>query len=410
MANNLLDLTDLTPQQQEFINKLQEGDFHTIVWIGATGSGKTAGICTGLVQWAMYNYAMGVGNGKYIIGGPSIGQVEQNSLDYFEDIAGQLGLSFSQARGRATEYTLGNIIKFRLVGGDNKRSWRRAMGYSSTGAWIDEATHCDPDFIDAVTTRGRYAEHITILSANAESPYNPVKQKYIDNKPDGVYVMESDFYSNQHYPDKMRENIKNSGLAQHNLKRLTENVWMPAEGLVFPIESWMVVHKEFQPYGIVAVDEGISGTTAGLLFVPTGYNENGEETWHIADEYIHKAEWGIQTAEFHIRQMKAKWGIELMLCDPSGSAMKAAAMHEGVPVTDADNSIEQGIQSVLNALHQQRLTIEPTCTYLLVECSAYSYNEVTDKPHKTKDHAADCMRYGSSRLLPNHTAVLYGSR
>lgn len=381
-----------------------EAGHKLIVWISPTGAGKTAGACIYFVTKALERHLQGLFT-NLMFCGPSIGQFMENTEEIFMDICEQYEIPFDSSAGARAHYSFGDFARARIVGGDNIRSAKRAMGASTLFNWIDEAPHVHPDTIDAVITRNRTDDAVTLLTGNAESPYNAVNQKYIEADLPYTKFFEVDFYDNQHIGDKQREFLESGALSDHAYKRLIKNQWVPAEGLVYPITADMIKKREFEPWGVVAFDLGIEGTTAALLFV-----QYTDGTYHIADEYYHNGrKQGVLTDDEHLGRITSKWDVDYFIVDPSAASFRATARRSGYVVRNADNDIESGIQAVLQGLHRKQLTIEPTCVNLLTEASAYHYNEQTDKPVKKNDHACDAMRYGARFLLPHIRTMLYAT-
>lgn len=402
MQEHEIQLHNLTPGQTRLLHELTQG-YKLVVWISPTGQGKTVGMCIATVELALDRAERGL-TSRMMFASPTIGQFIDNTEEIFQDVCDQYGVKFRSRMGSRSAYFIGDFGYARIVGGNDVAAVKRAMGASTILNWVDEAPHTANDVIDAIITRNRKDDAITILTGNAENPFSPIKLKYVDNTPPDTLFFEVDYFDNQHYGDKQREFLLAPGvLSEHMKKRLIDNVWAPAEGLVYPVENWMLTDTpiEKEPWGVVSYDEGISGITGALLWVQTGY-----DTWEIAEEYYHKASNTLQTIESHLYAMMNRWNMEYIIIDPTAAAMRAQAMSSGVPVVSADNRVEEGIQSVNNALHRGRVKINQRCVNLLTEMSAYAYNPQTDKPVKRNDHLCDALRYGCMRLAPNPISIL----
>ena len=398
-----IDLVKLTSGQRDFIQTLSNPDDKLVIWIGATGCGKTVGVAIGLIESMLRDYAMHGNYTQMLFAGVSTTTVRNNTLGLMRDLCDQYKIPFRPRGGSEPMYSFGKYGEAVIYGGRNQDRADAVMGLSTQYNWIDEATRVHGDVIDAIITRNRQDTDKTILSANAESPFNPLKLRYIDNPQPYQKYIESDFWDNPHYGDMQRETVLTSGLAKHNIARLTKNVWAPAEGLIFPIEEWMVRSDiPYSNFGVISYDEGISGITAALLFTGTDYG------FHVIDEYWHDASNTLVPIEHHAEGILGRWQPARMLLDPTASAMKAELVKRGVAYYDADNRVEDGIQAVNNALHRRQLTIDSRCKHLLSELSGYAYNPKTGKPIKQNDHLADCLRYGTINLLPNERVRIYG--
>ena len=236
---------------------------------------------------------------------------------------------------------------------------------------------------------------------NASNPYHFIKQDYIDTPKAGVASFESTFQENQHYSAKRRGVLEDFNTSSYMYRRNILNQWAPAEGLVYPVEEWMVTDRTPTNKGVVVIDPGMGSTVAGLLFEPTDYG------WHVADEYYAEERFiGRLTDKAHLELMLGRWKTDLIVCDPAGANMRMLGIQAGIFTESADNNIPVGIHCVNNSLYQGRLTIGSRCRKLLGELAALVLDPLTDKPKKGYDHAADCLRYGARRLLPESYTYL----
>ena len=206
-----------------------------IVAAAPTGTGKSYAIARILTKLGLFYSIRGIGNGRHIIGGPTLGQIMSITYDNFEGACKELGVSFRKRQDKHyTYYEIANgLLVFRLLPGENENQWRRGMGDSITLGYVEEAAHCKKDYIDALVSRGRYDESKTILATNADSPYNHIKIDYLDRQEQitGFRYVTAPFGSNPFVGAKQMEFLKNSGMSPHMIKRLINNVWVPAEGL-----------------------------------------------------------------------------------------------------------------------------------------------------------------------------------
>lgn len=391
-----------TPIHKKIHRELFKGDSRVILVNAPTGVGKTYAICDSVVKRSVVNAVRGIGNGRNILGGPRLGQIRANTQDNFKQACKRLGLDFSVRKNKEyTYYDIGNgLVEWRLVPGKNKDQYEDVMGDSTTLNYIEEATFCDEDYIDAVYTRSRFKNSKMIMSCNASSPYNHVKQKYMDRPIEKYKYITGKFGENPHVTT---DYLKKSGLSPHMIKRLIENLWVPAEGVVYDIQEKMLVDRPKTNTGVVVVDPGIGSVYAGLLFEQTSGG------WHIADEYYWKAAWdGELTDEQHLNNMLAKWTPSQFIVDPSGVGFKSVALKRGYGHVNGNNDVLSGIQATRNALFSGALTIDSECYNLLVEASGYVWHDKLDKPVKENDHAVDCMRYGVMTLMPHIKSIVTG--
>ena len=385
-----------TPTGKIFLDSLYQDEYSTYAWYGSVRSGKTVSACIGLNQLAMDYLLRGEGNNNFMMAGPTQGAVVRNTSAYMKEIADHYGFSFRQVGGQSPHFLVGNLFKYFLFGTEKSNSHIPLLGMTLTAGLIDETQKAKDEFIETTQDRLTFDNSKLILCMNTESKRHPIYQKYIgEDRPPNCKVLESDYWENQHYSDKRREErIATSNPNSYWYKRNILNEWCPAEGLVFPIEDRMVRDEPHDNWGVIGVDIGIAGTTAALLAVPTAYG------YHIADEYYHDGRNLTQlTEEVHLANMLARWQVQYFIVDPSATSFRLIAGNN-FRVDSADNDIKRGVLATNHALYNGKLTISPKCKNLLSELDSYVWNEVTEKPIKKDDHAADALRYLTYGLIP----------
>ena len=399
----LLDLVDLTPGQRVALDAIHFGSQKTIVWVGSIRSGKTSGLMMGLVELCLKNKVLGEGNNEYILAGPTLGGIRRITRAYVSDVCQQYGLAFRDVGGDAPHYQIGQVAKIHLSGADKASSYARIAGMTVHSAVIDEATLCHEDFLETVFQRCSFDSSLVMMGTNADSPFHPVKTKYIDEADEDTLIIESTFYENQHYSDVRRRVLEKQNTTGHIYRRNILNQWTPASGLVMPVSQEMVVARDPTQFGDVGFDLGIEGTTVALLVAPQG---NG---WHVSDEYYHVGRRdGVLTDEEHLQRITSRWAVGQWVIDPSAVSFRAVARRNGQMVYNGQNDVIPGIQVVNNLLQGGRLTIDPRCRNLLGEMAAYAWNTVTDKPIKKQDHGPDALRYLAMHVAPPGAAMIYG--
>lgn len=420
----LLDITNLLPYQQEIVDAFRSREYSLIASDGSVRAGKTVAFVCGMMGQQERDRIDGVGNRQYILGGPTIGSIIRNQIAYWRDIAYQLDWQFRWTGGIDGHKFHLNDAEFALFAGDDVRDVQRVQGYSATGAYLDEAIHLTPQFVEMVVTRGADDEYFVALSTNASSPYNHIKTDYIDAAtydPDAPYENERQreaakrkaertFHrtaylgDNRFIGDQRRQELEEGALGGTGHDRLINVLWVPDEGLVVPVRPEHVTRDVFDLRGFVSVDVGITGTAACLLFVKVKSNP---DVWCIADELLVKgsSERPILDEELADRCF-AKWGVSHFVVDPAQAALfKARVRARGYRVLNARNDILQGIHAVNNGLARGRLLIHDRCRQLLRAWSAYEWDPKTEKPKKNpNDHAPDSARYGTMHVLPPTTS------
>ena len=400
--SNLLKLDDLTPGQQDLINLLVRGGHKLIIWTGSVRQGKTAGADMGMIGQSLRDHYYGIGNGIYILGGPTITSVVRNQRAYYQDICYQMGVHFKHVSGKDNYFEVGNAI-FYIFGGDNEGAQGKLVGLTATSAHVDEVTECVQSFVEEVEYRCSFDESVVLLTSNSDVPTHWLKTDYIDEERPDCFIMESGIYENHHLSDSRREYWISQNATGTQYRQKILNQWTPRTGLVYPVLPEHIVSVDPVPndptqplFGFVSIDVGTAGVMAALFWVRL---EDGR--WLIIDEHEHYGRRdGIITEEAFIDIIAAKWSFVEIVYDPSGVMFGVRAQAKGYRAIPANNDVIPGTQAVNNALYNGVLLIHSRCSILLGQCAGYSWNELTGKPIKKNDHFPDAKRYGCMHVMP----------
>ena len=401
----MLDLLNPTKSQRIVAQELLFGKKRGVAWLGATGSGKTAGLAQDITLLSIRDRDYGYGSGMNILMGQTVGQLKRNIGGYLKDVCKQLGVPFAKGNDDGAYYSLAGQ-QWKLFAGGKDGDAARVQGFDATSFWADEVSLIREDAFQAATLRMRYPQGKLLMSTNAGSPFHWVKSTFFEKTPEWCLSVETPYDENQHYAQEQRDWILGSFISGHIRARMLDNVWAPAGGAIYPIDLTHVVEEPFEPVGRVFLDAGTAGVTAALLYVPRG------DGWLVVDEYYHDAnKEGQLTDGQHIEAIVRKgWQPLSWDVDPAAASFKAEVRKHGLPVRNALNDVLEGIQSGLNALFSGQVRINRwRCPQLLRELAGLIWNPMTDKPQEgLPDHAADAFRYGNRRLFPPSAGVVFG--
>ena len=395
-SNVLIKLYDLTEGQKLLIDAIKSRRYTRILWPARVRGGKTVGAVLSMQLLSVLDKLEGHGNQQYILGGPTIDSINRNQLPYWRDIAEQLGLHFQHNR-QLNWYEVEGA-RFQLFSGDNTGSEARVQGYTGSAAYIDEITKCHRSFVEQVEYRLAGFEHSVLLGTmNHDSPYHWIKDEWIDDAPTTTYLING--ASNHHISEARWQGIVESNAGGSSYRRNIMEEWAAEGGVVFDITEDMIVPPvdiEGKMAGVVGLDVGVSGVTAGILFV------NINRQWVIADEYTWEGRLlGVLSEEQHIENMEAKWDIVEWAIDPAAQQFIERVRKNGYMVFEAENDILKGVHAFNNALSTGRLKVAANCRALLSSAANYTWNEKTEKPNKNgREHWCDGARYGTCHLLP----------
>ena len=401
----MLDLLDPTPHQALVINELLTGDKRAVCWLGATGSGKTAGLCESIALMSQRDTELGIGGGDSILLGQTVGQLKRNLGGYLQDVCKQLRIPFHAGNDDGAYYRIAGQ-KWHLFSGGKDGDAARVQGLDALHVWNDESSLVWEDAFQASTLRMRYPQGRLIMSTNAGNPFHFIKQTFIDHPPEWCLPVETPFEQNHHFDETQRDWLSDSFISGHIRARMLGNIWAAAGGLVYPFDMSHTVDEPFDPAGVVAADAGTAGVTAATLFTHRG------DGLMIADEYYHEAEKeGVLTDVQHIERILIMWSPQYWVVDPAAASFIAALRKMNQTVRRAKNDILTGVQTVLKAIFSGLGVINRRCKRLLSETAGIVWNPLTDLPKEgVADHAADTMRYGFMELAPLRASLALGGR
>lgn len=274
-----------------------------------------------------------------------------------------------------------------------------AIGSLGCGAiGVDEGIELDED--EYTMLIGRLSLSVDpcrqIFTATNPGPKSHFLYKRLfEQKHPSRIVIESNLLDNTFLPADYVEHMK-SALTGQRYERYVLGKWGAFEGLVYDAFDAKRGVKELDHRWkrvIAGVDLGYTNPCAIVVL-----GEWGEDRWHmitelyqtglVPDEVVRRAQW-----------LGGKHKIERFYPDPSSPEMIAAFQKAGLPTTEANNAVFEGIQAVQNLLRpagitgEPRLTIAPECVNTIREFESYAWKPEKDAPIKEMDHAMDALRY-----------------
>lgn len=351
-------------------------------FIGGVGSGKTYGGTVKAIG-QMQRPTLG------LVVAPTYPMLRDATLRTFTEITEPWMTDFHKAEMRA-EMITGAEVLFRSADTPD-----RLRGPNLHWAWIDEGALCPDQTWEIVigrlraeggagpcwittTPKGRnwvydrQGQLTVFRAATGDNPY--LDQAFIDSL-QGAY---SGLFARQ---ELFGEFVAFEGLVYDEFDRGThikENL------------------KPFRRY-LVGVDEGYTNPSVASVI---GFDHDGRA--HIVEEFYQRRV--LQDVFVAVcAKIKDKYDPEAFYVDPSAAGLIAAMQRQGLPVAEADNEVNDGIQRVKARFMVQgdgkpRLTVAPRCANHINEFESYMWakdrsGREKDKPVKENDHAMDAIRY-----------------
>ena len=231
---------------------------------------------------------------------------------------------------------------------------------------------------------------------NPQHPDHWLKQ-FLDSNAD-IFSQTYTIDDNPFLPEAFKENLKREYAGTVFYDRYILGLWTRAEGLVYPMfSSEKHIFSEHGTEGTyyVSMDYGtINPTAMGLWRLHNGKVFMEREYYHDS-----RKERRQKTDEEYYQDLVAFVGdtpIQRVIIDPSAASFKECIRRHGkFHISDADNSVLDGIRFTGTLIAQGRLKIHESCVSTIKEFGAYRWDEKAgqDAVIKENDHSMDQMRY-----------------
>lgn len=231
---------------------------------------------------------------------------------------------------------------------------------------------------------------------NPQHPDHWLKQ-FLDSDAD-IFSQTYTIDDNPFLPEAFKENLKREYAGTVFYDRYILGLWTRAEGLVYPMfSSEKHIFSEHGTEGTyyVSMDYGtINPTAMGLWRLHNGKVFMEREYYHDS-----RKERRQKTDEEYYQDLVAFVGdtpIQRVIIDPSAASFKECIRRHGkFHISDADNSVLDGIRFTGTLIAQGRLKIHESCISTIKEFGAYRWDEKAgqDAVIKENDHSMDQMRY-----------------
>lgn len=267
------------------------------------------------------------------------------------------------------------------------------------------------------------------FNCNPEGPNHWFKVEWIDKaKEKNIIHLHFTMDDNPSLDEATKERYRQMFVGVF-FQRFILGLWVLAEGIIYPnfdklkhcIKAADIPNKF--DYFYVTSDYGITNPQVFLL---CGIKYiKGKPHVYILEEYYNKGikknkegqeEHITKTDDMFLRDYKKlikDIDIRKVIIDPSATSLINLFRQNSINVKEADNSVIDGINLVLNWLDEERIHIVAAkCPNLIREFASYIWDSKAqekgeDKPIKQNDHALDALRYLLQTLFPNKKRGAY---
>ena len=400
----------LLPKQKEILRVALDPK-HTldgVVVEGGVRSGKTEAMAVSLAAHIM-KFHKNSGH-TFALCGYTVPNVQKIIIPKMRKWIEGYGIPFREYRSAANPMVTFAGCKLLIFGGSDKKSQDQIAGYDMAGGIIDEYSRLDKEFVQMYFTRLSDRPTFSVLGANRKEKMHWSSQMLFSkahemNLLPMTMETKDNYFLPPDYIDKVR--AQTSG---HMTKRLLDNEYAMAEGLVYP--HFEVVNGPLEQYinpdnrHIIGADYGHSTVTAAIML-----SQQNDGSWVATREY-HK---DCRVERFEVTQhgMNIKnlgmyngtYMAEVIAVDPNATAlMDCLYNHFDISVISSENRpVSKGINYTGACLNTGILKIHTSLIHTLQEIENYIWAESNtgeDKPRKKDDDLMDSKRYATMAARP----------
>lgn len=378
-------------KQKEVLKCIKHENPKILICSGAKRAGKTYVLTFGYMAHIAKFQNKGY---SFIIGGTTQASIRRNILNDMESILGK-------------EIKLAQDNHFKLFGnkvycfdGANSDSYKKVRGFTSYGAFLNEATTLHDTFVKECISRCSGEGARIYMDTNPENPTHTVKIDYIDKDgqrlKDGqlnIKAYQFTLYDNTFLNREYIQSIEASTPTGMFFDRDILGKWVAAQGVVYKdfnkdvhyissfdkteiVKYYCGVDWGYEHYGsIVILGDDYKGNT----YLIKEYSAQHQEI----DYWVDIA-----------KEIKSIYGDINFYCDTARPEHIRRFRREGIQAKNADKAVVSGIEEVAKLFKLNKLFIlEDNVDLFKTEIYNYVWNSNKGEPVKQNDDVLDSLRY-----------------
>lgn len=386
-------------EKQQKILAFPYTHFDALICDGAVRSGKTSLSMVSMVFYMMRNFS----NRRFGVCGKTVDSATKNIIMPF------MALSWARDRykmkWRRSDKILeirwkNNVNYFEVFGGKDESSFALIQGRTLAGLLLDEVVLMPRSFVEQALARCSVSGAKIWFCCNPGNPSHWFYTEWIQKRQErNALYLHFELRDNPSLgEDRLRyyESIY-SGVFYD---RYIRGLWIPSEGLVYPMfdEYKNIIHGNPDGAGeyYISIDYGTKNPTAmGLWRI-----HQGEAVMMKEYYYDSKVAGKQKTDEEYYQDLVAfaeNEPIECIIIDPSAASFaECIRQHGRFYVRNADNSVLDGIRLTATLLQTGKLRFHASCTNTFREFRSYMWDadkDGEDAVIKENDHSLDQTRY-----------------
>ena len=376
--------------QKEVIASMKYDNPKIMICSGAKRSGKTY-VLTFVFLMHISKFK---GKGySFILGGTTQSSIRRNILNDLETILGK-------------QITLSKDNHFKLFGnkiycfdGANADSYKKMRGFTSYGAFLNEATTLHDTFIKEAISRCSGEGARIYMDTNPENPTHTVKVDYVDkdgqklsNGQLNIKAFNFTLYDNTFLNKEYVESIEASTPSGMFYDRDILGIWVASEGVVYKdfnrnIHYIKEANIEFKKY-FVGVDFGWEHY-GSMVVVGLGVDDK----YYLLKEYAYQhkdIDYWINIAKDIVKE----YGSINFYCDTARPDYINKLKVNGIRAINGRKEVIEGISTIATLFKTNKLFIlEDNVNLFKTEIYNYVWANGKDEPVKTNDDVLDSLRY-----------------
>lgn len=409
-------------KSQDFIMRDPALDKRYTVLVGTVRSSKTFTLnAKQIVQLCRYKIPP---NAKRLMTGASKQTLYRNVLIDLFNIVGKSNYSYNSSTGEMWLFG----TQWFVLGAKDEASYRQILGMTVGIVIGDEVVEYPKSFLAQLFLRMSPAGARAYFSTNTGNPYCYLKAEVIDSSAfkDDLEIINFSLDDNPNIDEVSKRAIIASQTGVFYLRYILAQ-WVVAEGSIYR-DCWDELECLFdgsveregvgiilkpEPIGLRAqgghvdhwfsVDPGVDHVQSHLE-----YYDDGDVVWVTREQrWDSRKEMKQKTDGAYVDDL-VKFGAEKhqIIVPPEAASLKAELIQRGLWVTDADNSVTEGIHTVSTMLARRKLRVSKNgCPELAKRIPNYSWDEKAGKrgveqPLKIEDDDCDSLRYGVHGKIP----------
>ena len=331
---------------------------------------------------------------SFILGGTNQASIRRNVLNDLEDILGY-------------ELKLTKDNHFKLFGnkvyvfdGANADSYKKMRGFTSYGAFLNEATTLHDSFVKEAISRCSGEGARIYMDTNPENPTHTVKTDYVDkdgqllsNGQLNIKAFNFTLFDNTFLSEEYVESIIASTPSGMFTQRDIYGTWVASEGVVYKDFNKDIHYiKDLNNIDIVKYFVGVDfgwEHFGSMVVVGKDINNN----YYLIKEYAHQHkdidEW-INIA----KDIKVQYGNINFYCDHARPDYIDKLRRSNIRAINANKNVLEGISTIASLFKTNKLFIlEDNVDIFKKEIYNYVWKSGKDEPLKTSDDVLDSLRY-----------------